>query len=203
MLCVVSLSARRVYLPCTFGSFYYPRSLSAIAWSVILWKSVLIVLNTWNLRCCLVAIKEAVLFFSCLFLLVFHCEWGCGCGCGCLMPFMPLWRCLRPAILVDFPRSHSFPLFYVRNYLFGHLLGSFLAIYWSCKVAQDGGPAHQLCRSSSLALSGHIASSFSHISVFRHPSSFISREPTNSLAQWEFISERVLPHEEPMCLVWE
>ena len=50
-------------------------------------------LNTWNLkpfyfililRCCLFEIKEAVLFFSCLFLLVFHC------GCGCLMPFMPL-----------------------------------------------------------------------------------------------------------------
>ena len=64
------------------------------------------------------------------------------CGCGCLMPYMPLWGCIRPAILVDFPRSHSFPLFYVRNYHFGHFLGSFLAIYWSFKVAQvrEGKP---------------------------------------------------------------
>ena len=68
--------------------------------------------------------------------------------------------------------------------------------------ARGGGQAHQLCRSSSLGCSGRITSSFNRIPVFRHPSSFISKEVTNSLAQWEFISE-VLPHEEPMCLVRE
>ena len=45
---------------------------------------------------------------------------------------------LKTAILVGFSHSHSFPLSYVRNYLFGHFLRSFLAIYWSCKVAQEG-----------------------------------------------------------------
>ena len=50
MLCVVSLTARLVYLPSTFGPFYHPRSLNAIAGSVILRKSVLIVVNTWNLK---------------------------------------------------------------------------------------------------------------------------------------------------------
>ena len=135
-------------------------------------------------------LKRLFLFFSCLFLLVFHC----ACGCACLMPFMPL------SGLVGFPRSHSFPLFYVRNYLFGHFLVLSCNLLVMQSSARRGEPAHQLCRSSSLAFSGRIASSFSRISVFRHPSSFISREPTNSLAQWEFISE-VLPHEEPMCLV--
>ena len=36
MLCVVLLTAGLVYLPCTFGSFSYPRSFNVIAWSVIL-----------------------------------------------------------------------------------------------------------------------------------------------------------------------
>ena len=85
----------------------------------------------WSWDVALLQLKRLFLFFSCLFLLVFHC----ACGCGCLMPFMPLWGCLRPAILVGFPRSHRFPLSYVRTYLFGHFLRSFLAIYWSCKVA--------------------------------------------------------------------
>ena len=97
----------------------------------------------WSWDVALLQLKK-LFNFSRLFLLVFHCEWGWGwgfgfgCGCGCLMPFMLLWGCLRPAILVGFPRSHSFPLFCVRNYLSGHFLGSFLAIYWSCKVAHEG-----------------------------------------------------------------
>ena len=44
MLYILLLTAGRVYLPSTFESFYYPRSLNAIAWSVILRKSVLIAL---------------------------------------------------------------------------------------------------------------------------------------------------------------
>ena len=92
----------------------------------------------WSWCVALLQLKK-LSYFSRLLLLVFHCGCGCGCGCGCLMPFMPLWGCLRPAILVGFPRSHSFQLlFYVRNHHFGHFLGSFLAIYWSCKVGQEG-----------------------------------------------------------------
>ena len=61
------------------------------------------------LRCCLVAIKEAVLFFSCFWkFLVFPCVPVLPClACGCLTPFMPLSGCLRLAILVGFPRSPS------------------------------------------------------------------------------------------------
>ena len=123
MLCVVLLTARLVYLHSTLTSFSYPRSSNAIycmigvetsycgsLFSLLSTQGIKILLSfILILRCCLLAIKEAVLFFSCFWkFLVFPCVPVLPClGCGCLTPFMPLSGCLRLAILVGFPRSPS------------------------------------------------------------------------------------------------
>ena len=96
------------------------------------------------LRRRLVAIKEAPLFFSCFLYLEVV---GFFLRTSITVPWMRVYAYLRllkagisgglPSLsLLVFPPG--FPLFYVRESPVWTRFGTFLAIYWSCKLAQVG-----------------------------------------------------------------
>ena len=89
-----------------------------------------------------------------------------------------------------------FRYFMSLNHLFGHFLGSFLAIYWSCKLAQvrEGKPTSFVGLPPTPDRAKLHAHSAVSLSSFTRLPFIVSRDLTNSLAQWEVISENVLPH---------
>ena len=141
--------------------------------------------------------------------LVFPCVTVLPClGCGCLMPFMPLCMrgCLRPAILVGFPRPPSqFSLKLCPWITCLDTFGDLLAIYWSCKLAQVGRASPPVLSALLPRLIGPKCMHIQPYPCLQVPVFllFVSREPTTSLAQWEVVSENVFLHEEPKCLIWE
>ena len=89
-----------------------------------------------------------------------------------------------------------FRYFMSLNHLFGHFLGSFLAIYWSCKLAQvrEGKPTSFVGLPPTPDRAKLHAHSAVSLSSFTRLPFIVSRDLTNSLAQWKLISENVVPH---------
>ena len=89
-----------------------------------------------------------------------------------------------------------FRYFYVRESPVWTLFGAFLAIYWSCKLAQvgEGKPSSFVGLPPSPDRAKLHAHSAVSLSSFTRLPFIVSRDLTNSLAQWEVISENVLPH---------